>query len=96
MRKQRTSVVAMTDVTFGDLCRTAPHRAVLFTGLPLAVAAVQLLNTAFNGLSPWISVPVALVMVSASVLLTQLQLAHLARRRLVGEAVAPSGEHPAD
>lgn len=82
----------MTKPTFADLCRTAPHRAVLFVGLPLAVAGVQLLNSAVNALPLWVSVPVALVLLAASVLVTQLQLARLRRRRVAGRRVG----RPAD
>lgn len=75
-------MVETDTVTLRAMARATPVRSGLFTVCPVALAAVQLLNSYVNGLSPAVSVPFALVMVSFSVLLVGHSLAEFRLREL--------------
>lgn len=73
-----------------EMLRADPVRSGLFVATPVAVAAVQLLNSVVNGLSYLVSVPLAAVMVAFSGLLLSYQLAQFRVARLEDETVASS------
>lgn len=70
------------DVTVLELFRSRPLENALLLLCPIAVGAVQLLNSVYHELSFAVSVPFAVVMAAFTVLLAQLHLAQLRRQRL--------------
>ena len=68
-----------------EMLRADPVRSGLFVATPVVVAAVQLLNSLFNGLSVLVSVPFAAVMLAFSALLVSYQFAQYRVDRLETE-----------
>lgn len=77
--------------TVPEMLREDPVRGGLFVATPLVVAAVQLLNSAVNGLSYLVSVPFAALMVGFSALLLSYQLAQFRVAELEAETYSSSG-----
>lgn len=73
-----------------EMLRADPVRNGLFVATPVAVAAVQLLNSVVNGLSFLVSVPLAAVMVAFSGLLLTYQFAQFRVARLEDETFSAS------
>lgn len=76
--------------TFREMLRADPVRSGLFVATPVAVAAVQLLNSVVNGLSFLVSVPLAVVMVAFSGFLLTYQFAQYRVERLEAETFSAS------
>jgi len=74
-------MVTQNDVMLSEMFQSAPASCLLFTVVPLAVAAMQLANSYVNGLSMIVSVPFAVVMVLFAVLLIQHQFAQFRRQQ---------------
>ena len=72
------------DVTVLELFRSRPLESALLLLCPVAVGAVQLLNSVYHDLSFAVSIPFAVVMVAFAALLAQYHLAQLRRQRLDG------------
>lgn len=72
--------------------RSDPVQTGLFTIAPIAVVAIQLLNTALNGLSVTVSVPFAIVLLAFSVLLVRYQIVQFRLTQLRNETIV----QPAD
>ena len=73
-----------------EMLRDDPVRGGLFVATPVVVAAVQLLNSVFNGLSYLVSVPFAALMVVFSGMLLSYQLAQYRVAELEAETFPPS------
>lgn len=78
--------------TLLEMFRSNPVRSGLFTIAPIVIVAVQLLNSAMNGLSVVVSVPFAIVLLGFSVLLVRYQLVQFRLTQLQSETIA----QPAD
>ena len=81
---------ARDDPTVIDMLRADPVRGGLFAATPAVVAAAQLLNSVFNGLSYFVSVPFAAVMLAFSGVLLTHQLAQFRVSRLESETFSSS------
>lgn len=77
------------DVTLLATCRRSPVRVALFLGLPLLLAAFQLLNSLVTELALWVALAFAVGMVSYATIYTRYLLA---RERL--EVLEESGATP--
>lgn len=74
-----------------DMLRDDPVRGGLFVATPVLVAAIQLLNSVFNGLSFLVSVPFAALMVVFSGMLLSYQLAQFRVAELEAETFHSPG-----
>ena len=85
-------MVTQDAVRLSDMVRSIPGHCLLCGGLPVALAAAQLANSYVNGLSLFVSVPFAVVLVLFAVVLTQHQFAQFRRQQFERTLQSPAAD----